>query len=102
MLADRRTVGMVDIAGPLRGVAVMAAAQFGEEIELQMVVRVDQAGKPHVAGKIQRAGIHARTHRVSRTAGMAQAASKRSGRPARWNSSRSGSPMHGSATQARL
>ena len=49
---------MVDIASPLRGVAIRAAAELREEIELQMVVCVDQAGKAHVAGKIERARVH--------------------------------------------
>ena len=58
MLADRRAAGMVDVARPLGCVAVRPGAERGEEIELQMVVRVDEAGQAHMAGKIERAGIH--------------------------------------------
>jgi hypothetical protein len=49
---------MVDVAGPFTGIRIGTTAQLREEVEFQVVVRVDQAGKHHMAGKIEVSGSH--------------------------------------------
>src|SRR5262245_15506889 len=89
MLAYRTAIRMVDVARPFRGVAVTAGSEQWEEVELEVIVRVDQSGTDLAAREVE---LHTRVHRASRTAGTRVAGSNSSGRPARSKISRSGSP----------
>ena len=40
---------MTDVAGPCLGVGIGAAAQAREQVEFQMIVRVDESGKDQIA-----------------------------------------------------
>ncbi len=53
VLSDRRSVGMVDVFGPGSGIGVRPAPESREQIELQVIVRVDQAGKHQHAAQVQ-------------------------------------------------
>ena len=64
MLANGTAIGMVDVARPFTRIRIGATAQLGEEVEFQMVVRVDQAGKHDMAGEIE--GGHVFIQRVNR------------------------------------
>ena len=45
---------MTDIAGPCLGVGIRAAPQPREQVEFQVIVRVDESGKDQIAVNVHR------------------------------------------------
>ncbi len=60
VLAHGRFIGFVDIVRPRGRIGVWRASEQRKKIEREMIVRVDQAGKNHVSGKIEAAGSAAK------------------------------------------
>src|SRR5437763_795475 len=52
MTRDERCVGVVNLLCPLDRILVRATAEVGEEAELQVVVRVYEAGEQQISGQI--------------------------------------------------
>src|SRR6267143_3266997 len=85
MIGDRQLGGLVNILSPLRGIRIGAAAKAGEEVELEMVVRVDEPRQNTVVAEIH---VHSLLHCAMKIAGCAQAASNSRCLPAFANNSR--------------
>src|SRR5678809_437727 len=100
MLAHRRFFGTIDVPRPLRCVRVLTPTQAREQCELQMIVRIDQAGQDMQPIEIELDSFHdprhTLIHRATKIAGCREASSNAACFPAWANTARSGSPNRGS------